>query len=130
MICARDLVEIERRNLRFFDEEVEKLDRWAEDLKTGLEREIKELDQQIRDVKRLSASAPSLQEKLEYQKRLKELDTERRTKRKRLFEAQDEIDAKRDDLIADIEQRLQQKVTFDQLMTIRWTITDSGRNAR
>ena len=119
---AKALVEIERRNLRFFNEEVEKLDRWAEDLKTGLEREIKELDQQIREVKRLSTSAPSLQEKLEHQKRLKELDTERRTKRKRLFEAQDEIDAKRDGLIAGIEQRLQQKVSFDPLLTIRWAV--------
>jgi superfamily II DNA or RNA helicase len=127
---AKALIEIERRNLKYFDEEVEKLDRWADDLKTGLEREIKELDQQMREVKRLSASAPSLQEKLEHQKRLKELDTERRTKRKRLFEAQDEIDAKRDGLIGDIEQRLKQRVSFDSLMTIRWTVTDSGRNAK
>ena len=127
---GKALVEIERRNLKYFDEEVEKLDRWAEDLKTGLEREIKELDQQIREVKRLSASAPSLQEKLEHQRRLKELDTERRTKRKRLFEAHDEIDAKRDGLIGDIEQRLQQKVSFDPLMTIRWAITNSGGSAR
>ncbi len=108
--------------MRYFNEEVEKLDRWAEDLKTGLEREIKELDLQIREVKRLSTSAPSLQEKLEHQKRLKELDTERRTKRKRLFEAQDEIDAKRDGLIAGIEQRLQQKVSFNPLLTIRWAV--------
>jgi hypothetical protein len=127
---AKALIEIERRNLKYFDEEVEKLDRWADDLKTGLEREIKELDQQMREVKRLSASAPSLQEKLEHQKRLKELDTERRTKRKRLFEAQDEIDAKRDGLIGDIEQRLKQRVSFDPLMTIRWTVTDSGRSAK
>ncbi len=124
---SKALVEIEKRNLKYFDEEVEKLDQWAEDLKTGLEREIKELDQQIRETKRLSTAAPTLQEKLEHQKRLKELDTERRTKRKRLFEAQDEIDSKRDGLIAEIEQRLQQKVVFDPLMTIRWAVTDAGK---
>ncbi len=33
--------ELEERNGRFFDEEVEKLDRWSDDLKTGLERELK-----------------------------------------------------------------------------------------
>lgn len=124
---ANALGEIERRNLKYFDEEVEKLDRWAEDLKTGLEREIKELDQMIRDEKRLSTAAPTLQEKLEHQKRLKELDMERRSKRKRLFEAQDEIDLKRDGLIAQIEERLKQKVAFEPLMTIRWTIRESGK---
>ena len=127
---AGALAETEKRNLKYFDEEVTKLDLWAEDLKTGLEREIKDLDQQIRDVKRLSTAAPSLQEKLEHQKRLKELDTDRRAKRKRLFEAQDEIDAKRDGLIAQIEQRLKQKVFFDPLMTIRWAITNSGSNTQ
>jgi adenine-specific DNA-methyltransferase len=55
------------------------------------------------------------------------LDTERRTKRKRLFEAQDEIDAKRDGLIAGIEQRLQQKVSFEPLLTIRWAIAREHR---
>jgi adenine-specific DNA-methyltransferase len=132
-LCAEKaaaLTEIEKRNLRYFDEEVNKLDLWAEDLKTGLEREIKDLDQQIRDVKRLSTAAPTLQEKLEHQKRLKELDTERRSKRKRLFEAQDEIDAKRDGLIGEIEQRLKQKVIFDPLMTIRWAVTNSGSQTK
>ena len=125
---ASALGEMESRNLKYFGEAVEKLDHWAEDLKSGLEREIKELDQLIRETKRLSTAAPSLQEKLEHQKRLKELDVERRTKRKRLFEAQDEIDGRRDLLIAEIEQRLQQKVSFVDLMMIRWSVVNSGSN--
>ena len=91
---AAEVVADDRR-IDAIEAEVEKLEGWSDDLKLGLEREIKELDQQIREVKRLSASAPNLQEKLEHQKHLKDLDTERRAKRKRLFEAQDEIDAKR-----------------------------------
>ena len=40
---------IDKRNGEFFDEEVLKLDRWSEDLKQGLEREIKDIDKQIRE---------------------------------------------------------------------------------
>ncbi|MDX9863011.1 MAG: SNF2-related protein, partial [Rhodospirillales bacterium] len=46
------LTEINQRNLSYFEAEVEKLDVWADDLKVGLENEIKELDKQIKDVRR------------------------------------------------------------------------------
>jgi hypothetical protein len=43
---ARVITDLESRNLSFFTQETEKLDAWADDLKVGLEREIKELDRQ------------------------------------------------------------------------------------
>ena len=43
---------ISERNARFFEAEAEKLDGWADDLKLGLEREIKELDRQIKEARR------------------------------------------------------------------------------
>ncbi len=39
---------IRGKNAEFFAAEVDKLDWWADDLKLGLEREIKELDKQIK----------------------------------------------------------------------------------
>lgn len=36
--------DISERNARFFEAEADKLDGWADDLKVGLERELKELD--------------------------------------------------------------------------------------
>ena len=38
--------DISERNARFFEAEADKLDGWADDLKVGLERELKELDRQ------------------------------------------------------------------------------------
>ena len=38
----------------FLAEEADKLDGWADDLKLGLEREIKELDRQIKEARRTS----------------------------------------------------------------------------
>jgi hypothetical protein len=40
--------QISKRNAEFFEIEVDKLDSWADDLKVGLEREIKEFDRQIK----------------------------------------------------------------------------------
>ena len=102
------LQQVEERNGRFFDEEVLKLDRWSDDLKTGLEREIKELDRQIREARKMSALAALLKDKLEAQKTLKSLEGERNRKRRELFDAQDAIDGQRDELIKRIEGQLHQ----------------------
>ena len=37
-----------QRDSNFFDEEMEKLDKWAEDVKNGIEIELKELDKDIK----------------------------------------------------------------------------------
>jgi adenine-specific DNA-methyltransferase len=116
------LNEVSERNARHFDAEVAKLDRWAEDLKLGLEQQIKELDREIREARRQSAAAPRLEDKLESQRTLRRLETERRNKRRDLFEEQDRIDAQRDDLIARIEKQMERKVEVTPLFTVRWTL--------
>ena len=58
------LREINQRNLGYFEQEVQKLDAWADDLKLGLEQEIKEIDRQIKEVRSTAATAPTLEEKL------------------------------------------------------------------
>ena len=44
--------------------EAMKLDGWADDLKVGLERELKELDRQIKEARRAATIALTLEEKL------------------------------------------------------------------
>jgi adenine-specific DNA-methyltransferase len=115
--------QVEERNGKFFDEEVVKLDRWSDDLKEGLEREIKDLDKQIREARRGAVLAGSLHDKLEAQKSLKALETARNRKRRELFDAQDAIDAQRDDLIGGIEKQLHQRHTLIPLFAFRWRLT-------
>jgi ERCC4-related helicase len=119
---ASRLRAIQERNATFFDEEVLKLDRWSDDLKQGLERELKELDRQIREARRTAALMNTLQEKLDAQKTAKSLESERSKKRRSLFEAQDEIDSRRDALIEKIESQLRQRMSIQSLFTIRWTL--------
>jgi len=120
-VAAR-LGEIDIRNARFFDEEVLKLDRWSEDLKLSLEHEIKELDKHIRELRRSSALAQSLQDKLTHQKQLREVERRRNAKRRELFDAQDAIDRQREELIDKIEKQLKHTSTVQVLFTIRWRL--------
>ncbi len=116
------LRQVEERNGKFFDEEVLKLDRWSDDLKQGLERDIKELDRQIREARKTSALAALLKDKLEAQKTLKSLEGERHRKRRELFDAQDAIDVQRDELIKRIERQLQQRHAVKPVFCFRWRL--------
>lgn len=116
--------DVGRRNLSFFEEETDKLDSWADDLKNGLEREIKEIDRQIRETRKRAKAALTLDEKLAGQKEVKALESRRATRRRSLFEAQDEIDARRDALISDIERKLGRDTDVQRLFTIRWRLGD------
>lgn len=114
--------DISQRNAAFFEAEAQKLDGWADDLKLGLEREIKELDRQIKEARRAAITALALEEKLASQKQIRSLETLRNQKRRSLFEAQDEVDRQRDNLIHQIEGKLEQGTTLNALFTIRWTL--------
>jgi adenine-specific DNA-methyltransferase len=113
---------ISERNARFFEVEVEKLEGWADDLKLGLEREIKNLDRQIKEARRAATSALTLEDKLAGQKQIKAIESLRNQKRRSLFEAQDQVDKQREELIAQIEGKLVQATKTEQLFIIRWRL--------
>jgi len=119
---ARCLVDVETRNGRYFDAEVMKLDRWSDDLKLGLERELKDLDADIRDFRRQSALAVALADKLEAQRQIKALEAKRNRKRRDLFEEQDRIDEQRAELIAGIERQLATTHRYEPLFAVRWEV--------
>lgn len=113
---------IAKRNGHYYEAEAEKLDGWADDLKVGLEREIKEMDRLIKEARRAAATALTLEDKLASQKQIKAVESQRNDKRRSLFEAQDAIDQQREDLIGKIEGKLSQQACYDSLFTIRWKL--------
>jgi hypothetical protein len=110
------------RNRNFFETEMEKIETWADDLREQLETELKELEKEIRGFKKEARRTTSLDEKVEAHKKAKELERKRTEKRKNLFEAQDEIDRKKEEILQDIEGRLKQKINTAEIFTIRWKV--------
>lgn len=110
------------RNNRFFDEEMEKLDSWADDMKLALEREISDLDQEIRLRKSEAKKISRLEEKVKAQRIIKDLERKRIEKRRNLYIAQDEIDEKKEALLIKIEKMLKQKVERTCLFMIKWKL--------
>ncbi|MDO1510785.1 MULTISPECIES: SNF2-related protein [unclassified Neisseria] len=116
------LHEAQQRNLDYFEQEVQKLDDWADDLKHGLEQEIKETDRQIKEIRRTATTAATLEEKLAWQKKQRELESKRTKQRRELFDGQDDIENQRNELIEELERSLQQQVEEEEMFVIEWEI--------
>lgn len=110
------------RNEVFFDEEMDKLDTWAGDMKVALEREIKDLDAEIKLRKSNAKKLSHLAEKVAEHRIIKELENKRAEKRQNLYEAQDEVDARKDTLLSKVERMLEQKIEQKELFTIKWRV--------
>ena len=102
--------------------ESDKLDRWADDLKENLERELKNIEFEIREVKKAKRLAVDLESKVAAQKRVNELETQRNHKKRTLFDAQDQIEQRKDELITEVQARRQQKTARQEVFTIRWRL--------
>ena len=112
----------ESLNATYFAAEADKLDRWADDLKLGLETELKQLDREIRETQRTARAMTTLQAKLDAQKLLRSQEAERAQKRRRLYQAQDEIDGRRTTLIDELEKQLQLRETAETVFTFYWSL--------
>ncbi len=87
-----------------------------------MEQEIKDLDKQIKEMRRAATAAPGLEEKLKCQKEIKALEKKRSDKRRAMFDAQDNIDQHRERLIEEIEAKLTQETGRHLLFSLRWRL--------
>lgn len=109
------------RNKKFIDDEVLKIERWADDQTYSAELELKNIKKAIKEKNRLLRNANS--EELEHLKRdIESLTRQQRVKRNEIFRIEDEIDLRRQKLIKDIENSLNQQVTTEELFMIKWII--------
>ena len=110
-------------NQRLFHEERDKLERWADDKLLAAEEALKNTKARIAQLKRDARKAATLQEQDGIQRELSELERKQRRLRQEIFAVEDEIIAKRDALIASLQQRLQEKTSHETLFSIRWQVT-------
>jgi hypothetical protein len=116
------LKEIQTRNNKFFADESDKLDKWSDDIKEGLEVEIKNIDKEIRKLQKEFKEIATLEEKVKAQRTIKNLEKKRNEKRRTLFEEQDRVELEKDKLIENIENRMKLKIDETEAFQIRWEI--------
>jgi hypothetical protein len=118
----RLLEELASRNGHWFDLEMDKLDRWAEDRRASLKATLDELDELLKAAKKAARLAPTLPEKLERQREARLLESKRDEAWRAFDVACSEIDRQKDRVLDEIGQRLEQEVAQDTLFTIRWRL--------
>ena len=119
---AEILQENAERNSEFFDIEMGKLEKWADDVKGSLEIELKALDKEIKFRKTEAKKILSLEEKVKVQRHIKEMEKRRNALRMNLFQSQDEVDVRKEKLIEEIESRLKQKIDKKELFVVKWKL--------
>ncbi|MBK7664291.1 MAG: DEAD/DEAH box helicase family protein [Sterolibacteriaceae bacterium] len=116
------IAEVLEANQRLFNEERDKLERWADDKLLAAEEALKNTKARIAQLKRDARKATTLQEQDGIQRELSELERKQRRLRQDIFAVEDEIIEKRDALIASLQQRLQEKTDTQTLFTLRWQV--------
>jgi hypothetical protein len=109
-------------NNKHFAAARDRLERWAEDKIFAAERALKETKEHIKAVRREARSATTLEEEAAIQNKLQELERRQRKQRQEIFNQEDEVSDKRDELITNLQRRLSRGHTVDTLFTIRWAV--------
>lgn len=120
---AATIAQVLEANQRLFNEERDKLERWADDKLLAAEEALKNTKARIAQLKRDARKAATLQEQDDIQRELSDLERKQRRQRQEIFEVEDEIIARRDELIVSLQQRLQEKTSNETLFSIRWQVT-------
>jgi SNF2 family DNA or RNA helicase len=116
------LDEMAARQSAWFDDEMEKLDNWAEDKRAGLKADLKELDEQIKALKKEIRQTGNLPDKLALQRQARTLETKRDEAWRAYDAAAKDIEVQKDGLLDQVEERLGQSVSDEELFAIRFEI--------
>ncbi len=109
-------------NNRLFNEERERLEKWADDMVVAAEKELGDTKVQVKVVRRQSRLATTLDEQNDLQLKLRELERKQRKQRQQIFDIEDEIADKRDTLIEGLQRRMAQQTSVKTLFTIQWEV--------
>lgn len=119
---ATILDEMARRQSVWFDEEIDKLDNWAEDRRAGLKADLKDLDEQIKALKKEVRQTGNMPDKLTLQRKARTLEAQRDEAWRAYDAAAKEIEVQKDGLLDQVEERLLQVVSDEELFAIRFEI--------
>ncbi len=113
---------VSSRNGRWFDDEVDKLDRWTEDRKATLKSELDELEKRVKELRKEARTAGTLPEKLERQREVKKLEARRDDAWREYDRASRDLDSRKENLLDEVQRRMLTYVERSELFTVRWQL--------
>ena len=116
------LAQADERNLTYFKEEEDRLEKWTDDLVNNLEKELSNVKRAIQENERKLRTATSIAEHLEIEQTLQVLNKRKRNMRAKLEENEDALMEKRNTLINDIKKRMKTSTELDELFTVAWKV--------
>ena len=114
--------EIEERNKALLDDEIQHIEKWAEDQQLSLEKEMDDIKAKIKEKKRFLSRSENAQQTLSLEKELNVLQRQQKRKRAELFDLEDEILEKRDGMIDKVKAFIQQHITETPLFLVHWKL--------
>ena len=119
---AEALGAVEARYAEFFELEMDKLDNWADDKRKGLKYSLKELDDQLKELKKQVRQASSLPDKLALQRQARKIETRRDEAWREYDQQAREIETKKDQLLDSVEEKLRTEIVDEQLFAVSWSV--------
>jgi len=107
-------------NNTYFQAERDKLEQWAEDQMLAAEQALHDTKARLKDAKRRARAAVTIEEQSVVQDEIRKLERQQRRQRQEIFDVEDEIEQRRDALIAALQRRLNQRSRSLALFRIRW----------
>jgi len=114
--------EVLEENNSHFQIERDRLEKWADDKVVGAEQALVDTKAKIKVLKRESRQAQTLEDQKDLQEKIKSEEKKQRRQRQEIFDVEDEILEKRDQLIEALEKRLNQNTHIEELFTLRWKV--------
>lgn len=115
------LKDIDSRDLGYFRQEQDRIEKWEHDMLDGLEEQIRTLRKAIQQAEREARAATNVEEQLKAERKVDELKRRRRRLRRDIDEHEDEIEDKRKEMIKEIENKLIKSVSDKPVFVIRWS---------
>lgn len=110
------------QNNHHFNEAREQLEKWADDMVLGAEKELKDTKELIKALNRQARQAATVDEQHGLQTKIQALEKKKRRQRQQIFDVEDAITSKRDELVERLERRMQQRSSVEPLFTVRWSV--------
>lgn len=110
------------RQAKWFDDEIDKLDNWAEDKRASLKADLKDIDEEIKALKKEVRQTGNLPDKLALQRKARLLEVKRDEAWRAYDAAAKDIEVQKDGLLDQVEERLGQVVSDEELFAIRFQV--------